>query len=52
LPIAASRTGLLDGTVATVGFSDIGFNAKAQSRKDRKVNTVYSLRPGIFASLR
>ena len=25
LPIAASRTGLLGGTVATVGFPDIGF---------------------------
>jgi S1-C subfamily serine protease len=24
LPIAASRTGLLGGTVATVGFPDIG----------------------------
>jgi S1-C subfamily serine protease len=46
LPIAASRTGLLGGTVATVGFPDIGlqgfapkqagFNAKAQRCKDRK----------------
>jgi hypothetical protein len=42
LPIAASRTVALGGTVATVGFPDIGlqgfapklvgFNAKAQSR--------------------
>ena len=52
LPIAASRTGLLGGTVATVGFPDIGFNAKAQSRKERKGNAVYSLRPGTFAPLR
>jgi S1-C subfamily serine protease len=36
LPIAASRTGLLGGTVATVGFPDIGFNAKAQSGKDAR----------------
>jgi len=35
-PIAASRTGLLGGTVATVGFPDIGFNAKAQSGKDAR----------------
>jgi len=52
LPIAASRTGLLGGTVATVGSPDIGFNAKAQSRKERKANTVYFLRPGTVASLR
>jgi hypothetical protein len=46
LPIAASRTGLLGGTVATVGFPDIGlqgfapkpagFNANAQSRQDTR----------------
>jgi hypothetical protein len=36
LPTAASRTGLLGGTVATVGFPDIGFNAKAQSRQDAR----------------
>jgi len=30
LPVAASRTANLGGTVATVGFPDIGFNAKAQ----------------------
>jgi len=36
LPIAASRTGLLGGTVATVGFPDIGFNAKAQRGKDAR----------------
>jgi hypothetical protein len=36
LPIAASRTGLLGGTVATVGFPDIGFNARAQSGKDAR----------------
>ena len=115
LPIAASRTVNLGGTVATVGFPDIGlqgfapklagFNAKAQRSKaatkpmttfccicnkrlhiawrsdswpsrggkmrnkkssrrtmiltdssakarSRKANTVYSLRPGTFASLR
>ena len=28
LPIAASRTGLLGGTVATVGFPDIGLKSK------------------------
>ena len=36
LPIAASRTVALGGTVATVGFPDIGFNAKAQSRQDAR----------------
>ena len=29
LPIAASRTGLLGGTVATVGFPDIGLQGFA-----------------------
>jgi S1-C subfamily serine protease len=45
LPIAASRTGLLGGTVATVGFPDIGFaGVRAQSllaareRKEHKRN--------------
>jgi hypothetical protein len=68
LPIAASRTGLLGGCWSSSfslsgrgntlkrelqrAFPDIGFNAKAQSRKVRKANTIYSLRPGTFASLR
>ena len=59
LPIAASRTGLLGGTVATVGFPDIGLqgfapklagiNAKTQRCQDAKNKRFL---PCAFAALR
>ena len=36
LPIAASRTGLLGGTVAPVGFPDIGLQGLASRESDRR----------------
>ena len=49
LPIAASRTGLLGGTVETVGFPDIGLQGFAPKLAKGEIASLSGLRRAVVS---